>query len=53
MMHKAIQFIILIINYYSIGFSSGFYEKFEEYKNQPLSKNINYFTLQNTIKNKY
>ena len=59
MLNKSILFllfIILIINYFSIGFSR-FYESFEEYRNKLLSKNknknINYFTLQNNIETKY
>ena len=57
MTHKSILFlifIILIINYFSIGFS-GFYESFEEYRNKLLSKkrNINYNTLYNNIETKY
>jgi len=54
MIHKLILFIILIINYFSSGFS-GFYENFEEYKNKQFLKNKknNYFTLQNSIETKY
>jgi len=54
MIHKSILLIILIINYFSTGFS-GFYENFEEYKNKQRFKNkkINYFTLQNSIETKY
>jgi len=56
MIHKSILLLILIINYFSIGFS-GLYEDFEEYRSKLLSnrknKNINYFKLQNNIETKY
>jgi hypothetical protein len=56
MIHKLILLLILIINYFSIGFS-GLYEDFEEYRSNLLSKrknkNMNYFKLQNNIETKY